>query len=115
MYRRLRLLAVLILITVAPILPPAMAEPKQGGNCRIKAVKDVYLEVYYSRGHRKAETIRHKSELMWGGTLPRGGVVPVMSSNGWVQLVYQDLTIDDPRTENNKTICQGGSTILIPR
>ena len=115
MYRRLPLLTTLILIAVVHFLPPAFAAPKQGGNCRVKAVKDVYLEVYYSRGHRKAETIRHKSELMWSGTLPRGGMVPVSSSNGWVQLVYQDLTVDDPRTENKKNQCQGGRTILIPR
>ncbi len=115
MYRRLLLPAVLILISVALCLPPAIAEPKQGGNCRVKAIKDVYLEVYYSRGHRKAETIRHKSEMMWSGTLARGGMVPVSSSNGWIQLVYQDLTIDDPRSENKKHQCQGGRTILIPR
>ena len=115
MYRRLRLLVAFILISVSLLLPTAMAEPKQGGNCRVKAVKDVYLEIYYSRGHRKAETIRHKSELMWSGTLARGGMVPVSSSNGWIQLVYQDLTIDDPRSENKKHQCQGGRTILIPR
>jgi hypothetical protein len=115
MYRRLRLLTALILISVAHFLPPAMAESQQAGNCRVKAVKDVYLEVYYSRGHRKAETIRHKSEMMWSGTLARGGMVPVASSNGWVQLVYQDLTVDDPRSENEKQQCQGGRTILIPR
>ncbi len=85
------------------------------GNCRVKAVKNVYLEVYYSEGGRKAPTIRKKNEMMWSGMLPRGGVVPVSASNGWVHLTYQDMTRDDPRSENRSTMCQNGRIILIPR
>jgi hypothetical protein len=53
--------------------------------------------------------------MMWSGTLGRGGIVPVSGSNGWVHLTFQDLTQEDPRSENDDTICQGGNVILIPR
>ena len=108
------LLAVFILITTAYAFPPDLAAAGPG-NCRIKAVKNVYLEVYYSEGGRKSPTIRKKNELMWSGMLPRGGMVPVSSSNGWVHLTYQDMTKEDPRSENDDNVCQGGRIILVPR
>ncbi len=107
-------LAVFALIAVAYAFPTELSAARLG-HCRIKAVKDVYLEVYYSRGGRKAPTIRRKNELMWSGMLPRGGMVPVTGSNGWVHLTFQDMTQEDPRTENDDNVCQGGSIILVPR
>ena len=104
--------AALMLVTYA--FPPDLTAARPG-HCRIKAVKDVYLEVYYSRGGRKAPNIRRKNELMWSGMLPRGGMVPVTGSNGWVHLTFQDMTQEDPRTENDDNVCQGGSIILVPR
>ena len=106
--------AALVLIVIAFAFPPDLIAAGPG-NCRIKAVKDVYLEVYYSLGGRKSPTIRKKNEMMWSGALPRGGIVPVSASNGWVHLTYQDLTREDPRTENRKSMCQSGNIILIPR
>ena len=114
MKSRLILLAAFVLIAVAYAFPPDLMAAGPG-NCRIKAVKDVYLEVYYSRGGRKAPSIRRKNELMWSGMLPRGGMVPVQGSNGWVHLTFQDMTQEDPRTENDDNVCQGGSIILVPR
>ena len=114
MNSRLILLAAFVLIALAYAFPPDLVAAGPG-NCRIKAVKSVYLEVYYSRGGRKAPTIRRKSELMWSGTLGRGGMVPVTGSNGWVHLTYQDMTQEDPRTENKDNMCQNGNIILIPR
>jgi hypothetical protein len=52
---------------------------------------------------------------MWSGVLPRGGMVPVQVSNGWVHLTFQDMTQEDPRAENDDTVCQGGNAILVPR
>lgn len=111
---RLILPAALVLIVIAFAFPSDLIAAGPG-NCRIKAVKDVYLEVYYSRGGRKAPSIRRKNEMMWSGTLGRGGIVPVSGSNGWVHLTFQDLTQEDPRSENDDTVCQGGNVILIPR
>ena len=110
---RLAISTCLIIAAVAFVFPSgSMAKPN--GRCTIKAVKDVYLEVYYSRGGRKAPTIRRKNEVMWSGTLPRGGTVPVSAPSGWVHLTFEDLTVEDPRTENDDTMCQG-NTILVPR
>ena len=110
---RLTISTYLIIAAVAFAFPPGVIAAGPG-HCRIKAVKDVYLEVHYSRGSRKSPTIRHKNELMWSGTLPSGGIVPVSGSNGWVHLTFQDLTQEDPRSENDDTMCQG-NTILVPR
>ena len=114
MTSRLILLAAFVLTSIVYTFPSDLHAARPG-NCRIKAVKDVYLEVYYSEGGRKAPTIRKKNEMMWSGMLPRGGVVPVSASNGWVHLTYQDMTREDPRSENKSTMCQNGSIILIPR
>ena len=45
MKSRLTLLAAFVLIAVAYAFPPDLVAAGPG-NCRIKAVKDVYLEVY---------------------------------------------------------------------
>lgn len=114
MNRVLSIPAAFALVVIAFAFPPDLAAAGSK-HCRVKAIKDVYLEVYYSRGHRKASSIRHKNEVMWSGTLSRGGIVPITAPSGWVHLTFEDLTQDDPRMENDDTICQGGNVILVPR
>jgi hypothetical protein len=109
------ILTLLIIIAVAtggPFTPDADA---RNAYCTIKATKDVYLQAHYSDGGRKSPQIRRKSNVIWSGTLQRGGTISVNPKNGWVHLEYRDLTQDDPRSENNDAICQNGRVILVPR
>ena len=94
---------------------PSDLRAEEDTTCQIKAIKPVYLEARYSRGGRKAPTVRRKSGIIWSGNLSRGGVVSVTVTNGWVHLTYMDLTQEDPRTENKKRNCRNNNTILIPR
>lgn len=113
MNRILIIPAALILFVTAFAFPPDLAA-EEDSTCTIKAIKPVYLEARYSQGGRKAPSIRRKSGIIWSGNLGRGGAVSVTTS-GWVHLTYQDMTQEDPRTENRKHMCQGNNVILVPR
>ena len=106
--------AVTVLFILAFVVMPPSAKARNK-TCVIKATKDVNLQAHYSQGGRKAPNIRRKSDVIWSGFLPRGGVVSVSSESGWVHLAYQDMTNEDPRSENNDTICQNNRVILVPR
>jgi hypothetical protein len=70
--------------------------PHQSGQKRLSG------SLLFTR--RPAPSIRRKSEVIWSGTLARGGMVPVQGSNGWVHLTFQDMTQEDPRTENDDNV-----------
>ncbi|MDJ0720183.1 MAG: hypothetical protein QNJ04_01050 [Desulfobacterales bacterium] len=113
MNRILIVMLTLALTGIALALPTDM-RAEEDTTCQIKATKPVYLEAHYSRGSQKAPSIRRKSGIIWSGNLNRGGVVSITATSGWVHLTFMDLTQDDPRTENDDTICQN-NTILVPR
>ncbi len=114
MKRILTVTAAFALMGIAFAFPPDLSA-EEDTTCQVKAIKPVYLEAHYSRGGRKAPSIRRKSGLIWSGNLRRGGIVSITATNGWVHLTFMDLTQEDPRTENDDTICQGGNVILVPR
>ncbi len=114
MNRILTTTAALVLMVIAFAFPPNLSA-EEDTNCQIKARKPVYLEARYSRGGRKAPTIRRKGEIIWSGNLRRGGIVSVTATSGWVHMTYMDLTKQDPRSENRRSICQNGNVILVPR
>ncbi|MDJ0811207.1 MAG: hypothetical protein QNJ01_13990 [Desulfobacterales bacterium] len=87
----------------------------RNNTCKIKAIKDVNLQAHSSAGGRKAPNIRSKRDVIWSGNLHRGNSTTVTTRNGWVHLAYQDLTKQDPRSENDDKICQNGNVILVPR
>ena len=87
----------------------------RNNTCTIKAIKDVNLQAHYSEGGRKVPNIRSKRDVIWSGSMRRGGVQSVTTRNGWVHLTYQDMTLKDPRSVNKPKICQNGNVILIPR
>ena len=87
----------------------------RNNTCQIKAIKDVNLQAHFSDGGRKAPNIRSKRDVIWSGNLDRGNSMTVTTRNGWVHLAYQDLTNQDPRSENDDKICQNGNVILVPR
>ncbi len=113
MNRLLMIPIAMLTLAAGSILTPS-AEARSN-YCTIKATKDVYLQAHYSDGGRKSPSIRRKSSVIWSGSLQRGGAISVNPKNGWVHLTYQDLTTDDPRSENSNTICQNGRVILVPR
>ena len=84
-------------------------------TCTIKAIKDVNLQAHFSDGGRKAPQIRSKSDIIWSGNMRRVQITSVATRNGWIHLAYQDLTKEDPRSENDDKICQNGNVILVPR
>ncbi len=106
--------ATLFLMGIAFAFPPNLSA-EEDTNCQIRARKPVYLEARYSRGGRKAPTIRRKGDIIWSGNLRRGGIVSVTATSGWVHMTYMDLTKQDPRSENRRSICQNGNVILVPR
>jgi hypothetical protein len=114
MKRLFVILGVAIFFIMGFVTFPPSSEARNN-TCTIKATKDVNLQAHYSDGGRKAPSIRSKSDVIWSGYLPRGGVVSVSSDNGWVHLAYQDMTNRDPRSENNDAICQNSRVILVPR
>ena len=114
MIRNLTITVAIALMGIAFTFPSILSA-EEDTNCQIKARKPVYLEARYSRGGRKAPTIRRKGEIIWSGNLRRGGIVSVTATSGWVHLTYMDLTKRDPRSENRRNICQNGNMILVPR
>ena len=113
--KRLMIIPVFIFIFgLTFVILPTDSEARNN-TCTVKAIKDVNLQAHYSEGGRKAPSIRSKSDVIWSGYLPRGGVVGLSSDNGWVHLTYQDMTNRDPRSENNDAICKNNRVILVPR
>ena len=108
------ILVVMAFFALILVVYPPLSEARNN-TCIVKATKDVNLQAHYSQGGRKAPNIRRKSEVIWSGYLHRGGMVPLSSNSGWVHLAYQDMTKDDPRSENRPQICQNGRVILVPR
>ena len=114
MKRLLIISGIAVSLALGFVVFPPLSEARNN-TCTIKATKDVNLQAHYSEGGRKAPSIRSKSDVIWSGYLPRGGVVGVSSNNGWVHLAYQDMTNRDPRSENNDAICKNNRVILVPR
>ncbi len=114
MNRFLVLSAAFALTVIVFAFPPELSA-EEDTSCLIRAIKPVYLEAHYSRGSRKSPSIRRKSGIIWSGDLRRGEIVSITATSGWVHLTFQDLTQEDPRSENDDTICQGNNTILVPR
>ena len=107
------MLSLIFLLAVGTAWAPDLEA--RNNTCTIKAIKDVNLQAHLSDGGRKAPNIRSKRDVIWSGNLRRGSSQTVTTRNGWVHLAYQDLTTQDPRSENNDAICQNGRVILVPR
>lgn len=109
----LTITAVITFLAIGSVFAPGLEA--KNNTCTIRAIKDVNLQAHYSNGGRKSPSIRSKRDVIWSGNMRRGGILTVTTRNGWVHLNYQDLTLEDPRSENNDTICQNGNVILVPR
>jgi hypothetical protein len=74
--------------------------------CTISATDKVYVEVHdFSQGR--------KGDTTWSGTLNRGGKASVQAVGGEILIEWQQLSEENPRTENRTETCNG-NTILVP-
>ena len=113
--KRLLIFSVAIVFgAIGIMMAPADAEARNR-TCTIKATKDVNLQAHFSEGGNKSPSIRRKSDVIWSGNLRRGAAISLSTHSGWVHLAYQDLTQEDPRSENDDRICMNNRVILVPR
>lgn len=54
-----------------------------------------------------------KGQTTWSGNISKGGQQTVRASGAEILIVWQDLSQDNPRTQNRNDICDG-NTILVP-